>query len=220
MNTLTVRDADRSRPNNEVYCTLAPNVSALFALERFGMGTPSSPLQFHVVSLLEFDRENLTHVFALTSHPQSPQSAHILGSPSIYPNPYTNFVAPGGPVELTVVVVCEDQGSPARRATARAVVEIADVNDNEPQFTQREYRSSVREGSAPGTELPDFGLRATDPDVGENAKVSYSLDPTGRHYFSIDEKTARIRTLVNFDRETRCDKNRCTRTYSYIEPFS
>ena len=190
-----MRDADRSRPNNEVYCSLAPNVSALFALERFGMGTPSSPLQFHVVSLLEFDRENLS---ALTSHPHSPQSAQILGSPT------NNFGTPGGALEFTVVVVCEDQGSPARRTTAAAVVEIADVNDNAPQFTQSEYRSAVREGSAPGTELPEFGLGATDADVGENARVSYSLDPTGRHYFAIDEKTGRIRILVNFDRENRC----------------
>ena len=205
VNTLTVRDADRSRPNNEVYCSLAPNVSALFALERFGMGTPSSPLQFHVVSLLEFDRENMS---ALTSLPHSPQqSAHILGSPTID----NNFGTPGGPVEFTVVVVCEDQGSPALRTTAAAVVEIADVNDNAPQFTQREYRSSVREGSAPGTKLPEFGLSATDADVGENARVSYSLDPTGRHYFAIDEKTGRIQTLVNFDRENRCGSCRKSR---------
>lgn len=195
VNTLTVRDLDRSRPNNEVSCSLAPNVSSLFALESFGMGTPSSPLQIHIVSAVEFDRENLSAVLTQGSPSRAShsQSSNIIG--------IDNGASPSGPVEFTVVVVCEDRGSPARRTSAAAIVEIGDVNDNAPQFTQREYRTSVRENSAPGSELPEFGLRASDADVGENGRVSYSLDPTGRHYFSINEKIGRIRTLVHFDRE-------------------
>uniref|UniRef100_A0A2K5VI62 Protocadherin alpha subfamily C, 2 n=1 Tax=Macaca fascicularis TaxID=9541 RepID=A0A2K5VI62_MACFA len=68
-----------------------------------------------------------------------------------------------------LVVTARDRGSPSLWATASVSVEVADVNDNAPAFTQSEYTVFVKENNPPGCHI--FTVR--DADAQEN--VSYSL---------------------------------------------
>ena len=60
-------------------------------------------------------------------------------------------------------------------------------------------------------------VNATDKDIGDNAKIKFSLVHGGDNRFSIDENTGFIRTSMKLDRETKsrysvsffCDKIRC-----------
>ncbi|EHH26863.1 hypothetical protein EGK_16935 [Macaca mulatta] len=72
-----------------------------------------------------------------------------------------------------LVVTARDGGSPSLWATASVSVEVADVNDNAPAFTQSEYTVFVKENNPPGCHI--FTVSAGDADAQENALVSYSL---------------------------------------------
>lgn len=83
-------------------------------------------------------------------------------------------------------------------ATTTVNVQVEDVNDNIPAFTEV-VRGSVLENEPPGT--PVMQVRAIDADGTEtNNQVTYTLaDHTD--LFSIDPKTGNITTLKTFDRE-------------------
>ncbi|XP_030281852.1 cadherin EGF LAG seven-pass G-type receptor 2-like, partial [Sparus aurata] len=75
--------------------------------------------------------------------------------------------------EYNLLVVAEDQGRPARSATASLLVQVSDVNDNVPEFSVAEYQVEVLETESVGTSL--LTLSAVDPDEGANGRVSYSI---------------------------------------------
>lgn len=75
--------------------------------------------------------------------------------------------------EYNLLVVAEDQGRPARSATATLLVRLSDINDNVPKFSEAEYRVEVSESESVGTSL--LTLSAVDPDEGANGRLSYSI---------------------------------------------
>ncbi|XP_040893189.1 protocadherin Fat 4 [Toxotes jaculatrix] len=75
--------------------------------------------------------------------------------------------------EYNMLVVAEDQGRPARSATAALLVQVSDVNDNVPRFSEAEYQAEVSETESTGTSL--LTLSAVDPDEGANGRVTYSI---------------------------------------------
>nr|XP_008302668.1 PREDICTED: protocadherin Fat 4-like [Stegastes partitus] len=75
--------------------------------------------------------------------------------------------------EYNLLVVAEDQGRPARSATATLLVQVSDINDNAPKFSEAEYQVEVLETEAVGTSV--LKLTAADPDEGANGKVTYSI---------------------------------------------
>ncbi|KAM5124892.1 LOW QUALITY PROTEIN: uncharacterized protein ACOB7L_007965 [Callospermophilus lateralis] len=75
--------------------------------------------------------------------------------------------------DYKLVVTARDGGSPSLSATASMSVEVADVNDNAPAFTQTEYTVFVKENNPPGFHI--FTVSAPDADARENVLVSYSL---------------------------------------------
>lgn len=54
---------------------------------------------------------------------------------------------------------------PLTSTTAMASVTIKDVNDEPPQFNQREYSVSLPENSPLGSTLPHLNMVVSDPDV-------------------------------------------------------
>ncbi|EDO35413.1 predicted protein, partial [Nematostella vectensis] len=83
-------------------------------------------------------------------------------------------------------------------------ITVQDVNDNAPVFTSDEFTVSIAENVDDGTTV--ITVTATDPDAGDNAKVSYATYG-GSHgnKFAIDASSGRIYTTGTFDRETKDD---------------
>ncbi|CAG5990873.1 unnamed protein product [Menidia menidia] len=77
--------------------------------------------------------------------------------------------------EYTVVIRATDAGSPPHSSQTTFVVKLSDVNDNAPTFSQPSYSVDIPENNAPSS--PIAAVSATDPDLGENARVSYSILP-------------------------------------------
>ncbi|XP_047434431.1 protocadherin-23 [Mugil cephalus] len=99
---------------------------------------------------------------------------------------------------LTIRAV--DKGLPALTSTQTLTVEVGDVNDQTPLFSQTVYNASVAENRDPGE--PVIRVSATDQDSEENAVVWYSLLPgTGYELFSINPYTGLITTTSYLDRE-------------------
>ncbi|KAK2849117.1 hypothetical protein Q5P01_008951 [Channa striata] len=78
--------------------------------------------------------------------------------------------------EYTVVIKATDAGSPRLSSQATFVVKLSDVNDNAPIFSQSSYSVDIPENNAPSA--PIAAVSATDPDLGDNARISYSILPT------------------------------------------
>nr|XP_023962843.2 protocadherin alpha-8-like [Chrysemys picta bellii] len=75
--------------------------------------------------------------------------------------------------EYKILVTARDEGAPSLSASSSILVPIADVNDNAPAFPQPVYTVFVKENNPPGAHL--FTVSASDPDLRENAFVSYSV---------------------------------------------
>ncbi|XP_072120303.1 protocadherin gamma-A3-like [Mobula birostris] len=72
-----------------------------------------------------------------------------------------------------VTVVCTDAGVPPLTSNKTIPVEISDINDNPPQFTQPVYTAYVMENNAIGASI--FTVTAFDQDSNRNADVSYFI---------------------------------------------
>lgn len=81
---------------------------------------------------------------------------------------------------------------------ARVLIEIADVNDNRPEFNQTSFEIEVREDVALNVTIAVFD--AVDIDDGSNAELQYSL--SGTTVFQIDALTGELLTVQELDRET------------------
>ncbi|XP_031729119.1 protocadherin-10b isoform X3 [Anarrhichthys ocellatus] len=105
----------------------------------------------------------------------------------------------------SVTVVARDKGTPSLAASKSIRVRVSDENDNAPTFTQAIYDVYVTENNVPGAYI--HAVTALDPDVGQNALISYSIlecDIQGmsvKTYVSINEETGYLYALRSFDYE-------------------
>ncbi|XP_048698630.2 protocadherin Fat 3 isoform X5 [Caretta caretta] len=76
---------------------------------------------------------------------------------------------------------------------------LEDVNDNPPMFSTDHYTACVYENTA--TKALLTRVQATDPDVGVNRKVVYSLADSADGYFSVDRSSGIIILEHPLDRE-------------------
>ncbi|KAM7419871.1 hypothetical protein PAMA_016804 [Pampus argenteus] len=75
--------------------------------------------------------------------------------------------------EYNLKVVAEDQGRPARSSTANLLLQVSDINDNVPEFSEAEYEVEVLETESAGSSL--LRLSAVDPDEDVNGRITYSI---------------------------------------------
>uniref|UniRef100_A0A493TP67 Cadherin domain-containing protein n=1 Tax=Anas platyrhynchos platyrhynchos TaxID=8840 RepID=A0A493TP67_ANAPP len=100
----------------------------------------------------------------------------------------TGWITVSGPLDRESVehyffgVEARDHGSPSLSASASVTITVMDVNDNRPEFTQKEYFIRLNEDAAVGTSV--LSVTAIDRDV--NSAITYQI--TGgntRNRFSI-----------------------------------
>ncbi|XP_046907539.1 protocadherin alpha-8-like [Hypomesus transpacificus] len=100
-----------------------------------------------------------------------------------------------------------DGGKPARSGTANIIVEVLDVNDNMPVFTQDSYSVTLNENSPIGTTV--LRVNATDLDDGVNGEVIYSfssdVSDNIRRLFNVDINTGEIvvKGIIDFEMKDR-----------------
>uniref|UniRef100_G1SM11 Protocadherin beta 4 n=1 Tax=Oryctolagus cuniculus TaxID=9986 RepID=G1SM11_RABIT len=77
--------------------------------------------------------------------------------------------------EYNITITVSDLGTPRLTTRHHVEVQVSDVNDNAPAFSQAAYTLLVRENNSPG--LLIGSVSASDRDAGANAQVTYSLLP-------------------------------------------
>ncbi|XP_070604700.1 uncharacterized protein [Erythrolamprus reginae] len=104
--------------------------------------------------------------------------------------------------EYKMIVTVEDQGVPPLSSSLTLLVPISDINDNAPAFTQPSYTVFVKENNPPGAHI--FTVSASDPDVAENALITYWIDeklwPLSS-YISVHSESGKLYALQSLDYE-------------------
>lgn len=103
------------------------------------------------------------------------------------------------PNGVTLIVIARDGGG--RTGTTEVDIDLGDVNDNAPSFTQSMYGFDVVEGTLIGTTVSTV-VMATDPDYDSNGMIQYSIQQNGNQAqfpFAIDEQSGAIRTILSVD---------------------
>ncbi|XP_073452804.1 cadherin-23 [Aquarana catesbeiana] len=99
---------------------------------------------------------------------------------------------------VNFTVRASDNGSPQRSSDVPVRLEIVDINDNNPIFSQTLYQKPVFEDIQPGSTV--LQIKATDADSGRFALIQYSL-VDGEGKFGINPTTGDIYILSPLDRE-------------------
>ncbi|XP_019363367.1 PREDICTED: cadherin-23 isoform X2 [Gavialis gangeticus] len=99
---------------------------------------------------------------------------------------------------LNFTVRASDNGSPRRSSEIPVYLQIVDINDNNPIFSQPSYQKAVFEDVPLGTVI--LRVKATDADSGRFALIEYSLGD-GEGKFGINPNTGDIYILSTLDRE-------------------
>ncbi|XP_045685012.1 protocadherin alpha-11 isoform X5 [Phyllostomus hastatus] len=104
--------------------------------------------------------------------------------------------------EISLLLTAADGGKPALTGTVQLYVHVLDINDNDPEFEQSEYKVKLIENAASETFV--VKLNATDRDEGINGEVTYSMlsvKPGGKSLFTIDENNGEVRVNGTLDYE-------------------
>ncbi|XP_030000829.1 protocadherin gamma-A10-like isoform X2 [Sphaeramia orbicularis] len=107
--------------------------------------------------------------------------------------------------QYNITLTATDEGLPSLSSSKTVVLDVTDVNDNAPAFSQSVYSTRVMENNSPGVAL--LQIKASDSDQGQNARISYLLieeDINGNPVstcFSINAETGIIESLRSLDYE-------------------
>ncbi|XP_036379669.1 protocadherin alpha-3-like [Megalops cyprinoides] len=109
--------------------------------------------------------------------------------------------------QYDITITAKDLGIPSLSSVKTIRVEISDINDNNPVFSQDPYTLYLLENNAPGASI--LTVSASDADEGENALVSYSfghMSAGSGHsvasFLNINPENGNIYALKTFDFET------------------
>ncbi|KAM9064796.1 protocadherin gamma-A2-like isoform 12-T12 [Sarcophilus harrisii] len=106
-----------------------------------------------------------------------------------------------------ITVRVEDFGSPALSTDTHILLQVADINDNPPTFSQSTYSAYIQENNPRGASI--YSLTAHDPDSEQNALVTYSIIESNlsleaspvSSIVSINSETGVLYALCSFDYE-------------------
>lgn len=97
----------------------------------------------------------------------------------------------------------EDQGTPAKFQLITVLVNVIDINDNDPEFIQTSYIRNVDEDIGEGARV--IQVSAFDKDSDQNSRLTYSIIPPTDGVdlpFEINSQDGWITTTTDLDRET------------------
>ncbi|XP_058484004.1 protocadherin alpha-C2-like [Solea solea] len=102
-----------------------------------------------------------------------------------------------------LILTAVDGGVPPRSGTANIIINVLDINDNAPLFSQPVIAVNIPENSAAGTVV--LTLNASDLDEGSNAQLTYSYtlytSEKTQEIFSLDPNSGEIRVKGVLDFE-------------------
>ncbi|XP_014867686.1 PREDICTED: protocadherin alpha-3-like [Poecilia mexicana] len=125
-----------------------------------------------------------------------------------YKNYYTLVLSQALDRELisqyNITIKATDEGSPPLSNTSVVSIQVSDVNDNAPQFSEAVINMYVQENSPVGTVLK--AVSATDADASENSMVSYAIISNNNVVplsttIDINSETGNIVSLQTFNYE-------------------
>ena len=144
--------------------------------------------------------QNVVTVFATDS--DNHQCFYQVTDPLFDVNSTTGLVQTTAPLDrengssYSFLVTALDFVNVTTTATATITVDITDVNDNAPAFTQQTYSFSTPENIDIGVKVG--AVTATDPDYLSNGDVTYSI-VTSQGTFYIQPTTGIIETAASLD---------------------
>ncbi|XP_062282150.1 protocadherin alpha-8-like [Scomber scombrus] len=95
--------------------------------------------------------------------------------------------------KYNVTIIATDEGVPPLSGTSVITVHVSDVNDNAPRFKEPVINIFVKENSPIGANI--YTMTADDPDVDENAQVTFSV-------INNNHKNNVIGSVININSET------------------
>ncbi|XP_051774555.1 protocadherin alpha-10-like isoform X31 [Ctenopharyngodon idella] len=106
--------------------------------------------------------------------------------------------------EYNVSITATDEGTPPLSSTSVIAVHVSDVNDNAPRFPEPVINVYVKENSQIGAVI--HTVSALDPDVGDNARITYSLLESSKSgpvtsMININSDSGDIHSLQSFNYE-------------------
>ncbi|XP_046717040.1 protocadherin alpha-2-like [Silurus meridionalis] len=104
---------------------------------------------------------------------------------------------------IKLVLTAVDGGTPPRSGTMQIIINVLDINDNNPVFTTPLYKVKVYENVSVGTKI--ITVSAADADEGANGEVNYMIVGDARNsasdLFSINPVSGDITVKGNIDYE-------------------
>uniref|UniRef100_A0ABM5G9Y3 Protocadherin gamma-B2-like isoform X19 n=1 Tax=Pogona vitticeps TaxID=103695 RepID=A0ABM5G9Y3_9SAUR len=107
--------------------------------------------------------------------------------------------------EYNITITATDKGTPPLSTQTVIPLQISDINDNAPAFEKSTYNIYVLENNPSGASI--FTIKAIDPDMGQNARITYSIlhsniaDIPISSYISIYSESGTIYAQRSFDYE-------------------
>ncbi|KAI5703140.1 hypothetical protein M8J75_008227 [Diaphorina citri] len=91
---------------------------------------------------------------------------------------------------VNFTLVAYDSGIPQLSTAANVYVQLININDNTPVFSQSEYNATIKENSPGDTKV--VLVSAEDADLGDLGKVTYDLEGEYSQLFRIDATSGQI----------------------------
>ncbi len=154
----------------------------------FKIGPPKFSQATYIVNVSEFAPLN-TPVVMVTAVPKYPQLKyafrHKLDKNHFAINADSGLITTAGPLHADSVNRYElEVMTSDKKASAKVIINVIDVNNNAPEFKQTSYKASIDENMPIGTSV--LTVKATDLDSGENGYVTYSIANVNPQPFVID----------------------------------